>query len=699
MKTSNQLFLISVLSGLSAAAVAADSTGQAPVDTSQWKCESCTFEQGVSGTIDAGAGDITDKPGKFGDYTGLNKKGEYLILDGAARYRGPDANYWNLNASNLGLDSRSLDVEGGKQGKYKLNLKYDELPHFISDSVQTPFAGAGTGSLTLPPGFRFPTTGLMPLGGLPQTELGTQRKSLGVGASVIPMGDWELAVNFRHETKDGTQRSAGAFFSLNSTQLVAPVDYVTDQVDASASYTGSKLQAKFAYYGSTFHNGNETLTWQNPFTETFPGTSSGQLALPPGNQFHQLLASAGYQFTPHTRGTAEVAFGQMSQSESFVAPTLNSTLAVPGLPGSSFSGRADTMDANVKLTSAMTDKLRLNAAYIHNERDNQSSQAVYPQVSTDMFLGASRLNQLYDFKQDKFKLDGDYRFSAVTKGSVGVEHNTTQRTAQEVDRTREDTVWGRVTSRALDRLDVTLKLLHGERRNTGYFALNWLNAPLENPILRKYNMAGRNRDSAALRGDFTVTDNVSAGLGFDVSNDQYLDANSTIGLSRGNEYNLSGDLSVVLTPQTRLNVFANHQEIYTKQNGSQAFGAPDWTGQNTDVIDLVGIGVKHTVKDKFDVGADYTRSRSHSEISVGSPLGGAGFPDMTAKLDRLKLYASYQLKDNVSLLGSYWYERFDSNNWMLDGVAPATIPNVLTFGEQPPKYSVHVFRVAVRYKF
>jgi hypothetical protein len=36
---------------------------------------------------------------------------------------------------------------------------------------------------------------------------------------------------------------------------------------------------------------------------------------------------------------------------------------------------------------------------------------------------------------------------------------------------------------------------------------------------------------------------------------------------------------------------------------------------------------------------------------------------------------------------------------MLDGVTPSTIPNVLTLGEQAPRYHVNVFRLAMRYKF
>jgi len=147
-------------------------------------------------------------------------------------------------------------------------------------------------------------------------------------------------------------------------------------------------------------------------------------------------------------------------------------------------------------------------------------------------------------------------------------------------------------------------------------------------------------------------------------------------------------------------LFASRQEIKSKQSGSQTFSTPDWSGENKDTIDTIGIGVKHAaIKDKLDVGADYTVARARSDIGVNTGVSNSAFPQLTTSLDSLKLYANYRLKDNVSLLGGYWYERYDTRNWMLEGVTPGTIPNVLTFGEQPPRYHVNVVRLAVRYKF
>ena len=699
MKTSNQLLLLGMLSALSSAALADDAKGAA--DTSQWKCESCKFEDSLSGTVEVGATSVSDKSAKFGDFTGLNKSGGYFIGNGSASYRSKDSGeYWKLNASNLGLDSRSVDAEGGQQGSYKLLLNYDEIPHYISDNAQTPFLGTGGSSLTLPPGFvKAGTTDTMTslAGSLHTADIGTERKRLGAGASWIPDSNWEYAVNFRHETKDGTKRTAGTFF-INSTQLVEPVDYVTDQIDASATYSSKKFQFKLAYYGSKFRNSNESLTWGNPYATpvslaTFPGSASGQLALPPDNQFHQIQASAGYQFTDRTRGTADIAIGRMTQDSNL----LQYGTAILG-PGGSLNGRAKTFDVALKLSSAVTDKMRLNAAYTHNDRDNDTPQSLYSVYVTDLFVGTPRTNLPYGIKQDKLKLSGDYRVSESLRGALGADFDSRKRTFAEVDTTRENTVWGKVTSHLLEKIDLSLKLAHGERNNSGSFQPIAGITPPENPLLRRFYLANRTRDTASARADIAVSERIGVSLGFDSSEDKYSD--TTIGLTNGKEFDLNGDVSLILTEKTNMHFFANHQEIESRQAGSQTFSTPDWTANNKDSIDFFGFGIKHTaLEDKLDIGADYSVTHSRGDISVNSGVSAPGFPHLTTSLDSLKIYAAYRLQANLTLQAGYWYERYDSKDWMLDGVAASTIPNVLTLGLQPPRYDVNVVKLSAKYSF
>jgi MtrB/PioB family decaheme-associated outer membrane protein len=294
-------------------------------------------------------------------------------------------------------------------------------------------------------------------------------------------------------------------------------------------------------------------------------------------------------------------------------------------------------------------------------------------------------------------LSADYKATARIRTAVGYDHDSRTRTYQEVNTTREDTVWGKVVSHAMDKVDLTLKLAHGERGNSGYQVVPMI-TPAENPLLRKYNMADRTRNSAGLRAEIAATERINIGLGIDASKDDY--TASTLGLTDDRDISLNGDVTLILTEQTSLHLFANREEIKSTQVGSQTFSTPDWSGDNRDIFYFVGVGVKHAaIKDKLDVGADLSTARSWSQINVNTGAPNPAFPELSTTLDSLKLYANYRLKENMSLQAGYWYQRFDSANWMLDGVTPGTIPNVLSLGEQSPRYHVNLFRLSVKYKF
>lgn len=696
MKTAKPLILFGAVSVLPLAALA-----QQPEmpDLSKWQCNLCKFETGASGSIEAGAGNVSRDSAKFGDYTGLNEKGGYFIGEAATRYRGADGLYWNVRASDIGLDSRSAALEGGRQGSYRLFLDSDAIPRYYGDTARTPFLGSGSTGLALPAGFPAPTTGLMPLAAtLQPAELEAKRNRIGVGGSWNPQASaWQFDLSYRRDNRDGTKRTSGAFF-VNAAQLVEPLNSATDQIEASASYASGRLQARFAYYVSRFRNDVASLAWRNPFVvPAFAAATTGQLGAAPDNDFHQLSASVGYQFTPDTRASADIAWGRMTQDDAYLASTLNGTLGAPALSRGSLDGRAKTLNANVRVNSRITDALRVNASYAHDERDNQSSRALYPWVTTDMFLAVPRTNNPYGFEQDRLKLAADYRFSSALRASAGVDQDWRKYTYQQFTKTDESAVWAKGSWRAMEKLDLSLKLAGSERRNSGAQVVDTI-VPPENPLVRPYHLANRSRETVALRADFAATDAIQLGLGFDSSRDRYRD--TSIGLTGGRDYSLSGDVSAALTEQTSLHAFATHQEIKSQQAGSQAFGNPDWGAETHDRIDVWGLGLKHAfVKDKFDVGADYVYVRARGATSVDAGVGDPPFPEQSTTRQGLKLYFTYRVDAQWSVNGGYWHERYRSASWALDGVAPSTVPNLLAFGEQAPQYRVNVFRLSAKYSF
>jgi MtrB/PioB family decaheme-associated outer membrane protein len=695
MRTSTPLWLLAALGALSITV----GTPAWAVDPSQWACETCPFEEaGTHGTLDAGIGAVSSASAKFGDFTGLQRRGAFAIAGGEARYRGKDGLYGSVSASELGLDTRALSAEIGSEGRYALQLGYAELPHRLSDTAMTPFIGTGGASLTLPAGYPAADTASMPLDStLHPVDIGLMRTRLDLAASMLGPDQWTYRVKVRHDVRDGTQRSTGSFFSTAS-QLVAPVDQVTDQIEVSASYADRRWQGTLAYQMSRFRNGDDALTWSNPFTAGVIGSSTGQLALAPDNQFHQVQATLGYQVTPKVRASAEIAIGRMTQDQPYLAATLNTNLAVPVLPLQSLHGSVDTLDASLRLSADASERLRLTGTLTRNERDNKTPSDAYPSVSTDMFAGlAPRINLPYSFTRDRAKLAADYRGPASLRLSAGAEYDMLHRTWQETSETREGTVWVRAAAQARENLSLSAKLAHAQRTNTGYGTVAAVQPP-EDPLMRKYNQADRARDAAGLRADLTVNERIAVGMALDWSGDDY--KNSLVGLTNARSTSVSADLGFAVSDDTQLRLYAQSERLRSKQAGSQQAAQPDWTGSSKDEVDVVGLGVtRNALKGKLQLSADLTYARSRSDMTVDAGAPSAPFPTATTARDSVKLAATYRLNDKLSLVGSYWFERYETKDWHFDGVLPATVPNLLAFGAQSPHYSVNVLRVGVRVRF
>ncbi len=429
------------------------------------------------------------------------------------------------------------------------------------------------------------------------------------------------------------------------------------------------------------------------------GSDRGQLALAPDNEFHQIAASAGFEISPAVRVSADLATGRMTQDAAFLLATLNTnpSLAVT-LPASSLQGKVNTFNASVRLTATPMDRLRLNASLARDERDNRTGSLGYPAVTTDMFLGTGlRFNQPFGFTQDRFKLSADYRGGPFgLKTSVGIDQDNRERTLQEVGTTRETTVWGRASAQPLQNISVSLKAAHAERDNSGFGVASWISPP-ENPLLRKFNMAERKRDSIGGRADVAVSEAVNFGFSMEMAYDDYND--TTLGLLYGRTANASADLSLAVSDDTQVHAFVQGERVRSKQAGSQVFGQRDWSALSKDAVEVFGLGVRHAaLKGKLELGADLTLSRSRNEIEV--EVGSiSAFPAAKVSIDSARLHAIYKWQDNMSLFGSYWYEQYESQDWHADGVTPSVVTNLLAFGDPPPRYRLHVLRLGVRYRF
>ncbi len=694
MNTYSSIFVLAALGALAGAAA-----GAPVVDTSQWKCEACPFEKGTTGTVEAGAGYASTASARYGDYTGLDRSGGHVIAGGTLRWRDGEGAWGDVAATDLGLDTRTLAAQGGLDGLVKLQLGYGETPHLLSDSGRTPFLGVGGNRLTLPfaPAA---STGAMPLAdSLQSVELGFTRKRYDAGATLQAVPDLNLSVSVRRDTREGLQRLGGSFYST-ATALLLPIDQVTDQLEVSAAYARGPLRGSVAWQLSRFRNHETSLTWDNPFTPVVAGAGTGQMAQAPDNQFHQLYANAGWDPMPEVQVSGEIAAGTMTQDAAFLAPTLNTGLGVTAadLPQSSLQGRVKTFNGSLRVSATPMQGLRLHASVARDLRDNRTPSNAYPAVSTDMFVGATeRTNLPYDFKQDRLKLHADWRGPARLQLSGGVEYDRRERSYQEVVNTHETTVWTRGSMPLGGEATVALKLAHADRQRGDYGTVVTIDPP-ENPLLRKYNMADRLRDSVGLRVDTRPAENATVTLHADWSNDDY--TRSPIGLTDGQTLDMGADFAVAVTDDLQIRGFGQFERVRSRQAGSSVFAGPDWRANSRDGTEVLGLGVRQMLlKGKLQLDGDATVARSRSRTVVATGGDAPLFPNIGSAQDTLRLQATWQVRPALALVGSWWFERYSAADWHYDGVGPSTVSNLLALGEQPAQYHVNVVRLALRYRF
>lgn len=428
---------------------------------------------------------------KFGEYNGLQKQGTTAILNfdlrGGGSYDSEDANRYRITGTDLGLETRNLSADFGKQGSYRINLGYDELLRNRSDSYQTPYQGEGGNFFTLPSnwikpvvpqtagtattntstGMNFraldPTAGTanglvngvavaptattanttLPairaadLAAFHNVNLYTKRSATSAGASVEIDNRWNVKASIKRENKTG-YKPLSVVTSQNTefaTTLADPINQTTDQYNISLNYRGEKSFFSAEYYGSIFVNDIKSVTWNDVNNLASTATIAGA----PSNQFHQLNLTGGYNISPATKFVWNASTARNTQDEAFVTSGQNAQFPL-GLPGTSLNGVVVTTAFNAKLTSKATQDMGLTASYKYENRDNQTPvNTYYFQDANEAKSGVNAwlagqgsnlnmyANRAYSKKLSQLNLDADYKVNRDNALKLGYD-------AQQIDR-------------------------------------------------------------------------------------------------------------------------------------------------------------------------------------------------------------------------------------------------------------------------
>jgi len=671
------------------------------INTSKWKCKFCpdnADEPWVS-EITVGPGYVSNRSYKFGEYNGLNDKGFFLVLGIDAMYRGENANYLDIEAENLGLDSSRLDIEGGRQGKYKVNVVVDQITRNNLDTARTPYSG--TTSQTLPATWvAGATTAAMTSlpSDLRNINYGTRRRHLEVTSSIIQNATWSYDVSFKRQTKEGNTPFGAAigttFADAKSAILAKPIDYTTDRFEISANYNRRDINGSLSFISSTFKNGNNALSWDNAYTT---GASSGQIALEPDNEMLQIMASGQYRGFENISVNGLVSIAKLTQNQPFLPYTTNGALAPPALPQSSLDGSVDVASANVNANWTINEKSKVKLTYELQEQVNTTDRATYTYVIADNAItGTPRANFPYSFRTQKLKANTSYKLENKDKITSGIEYGLFDRTYQEVNRSSETSIWAKYAKRLSLDVNYSFKLEGSTRNASSYKVLAEL-VPAENPQLRKYNLADNKVLQASFNIDFDAFDRLFVNIYLDRSNTRY--SNSSVGLTKSDDVAISVDAQYMASDELSVTGYIQQSAISSTQNGSTVAGSPDWSAKNEDTIITIGIGSDYSViEDELSIGFELVHTGATGKIIL-SGASATPLPDLVSKRDSIEIRVNYKYDENTTYKLGYIYEIYKEENWNLDGVSQTTIDNVLSLGEISPDYKIGVIWLSMKYLF
>jgi MtrB/PioB family decaheme-associated outer membrane protein len=678
--------------------IAAPSMAQ--VDTSEWACEACPFEQGYRANISAGATNVSDDAARFGNFTGYDEKGTYGNLDGQGRYAG-DGYRLDYSMEDLGLDSRAFDLSIRDKGVFGLDFGYRELPFRRFDTSRTIFSQATSDTLVLPAGWvRAGTTGGMTQldTALRQEVIGTDRQVTDIGGYWQPGRDFRLFADFSRQSRDGIDiTSAGTY--TQAAFLPRWVDFETDQVDAGIEYRKDNLSLTLAWYGSYFTNNNPSLTWETPYLAT-PETSALRAAREPDNEFQQVSLSGKYRLdTWHTVLAFLAASGTGKQDEPLLDYTINGNYAgLFDLPRDTLDGTVDTLNYSFTLTTRPMDRLRVKFGYRYDERDNSTPIAEWSRVIVDAFpSGEPTENVPYSYDRMHTTTTVEYRLLDNLRVTGGYEYREVNRDFQEVAEQTTNTGWGQVrwqptawldlrakggqSARGVDRYDETVAVSLGQ-----------------NPLMRKYYLAYRLRDFGELVASVTpLESSVSFNASVLFADDDYKD--SLVGLNGSEEFRATADISWSVSESAMLYLAWGHDAIDAHQTGAEQAGFWDWSAFHEDRFDHTGIGFSwRPTEGKLSLSIDYNRADGETGIALDSLSGGPSqLPDLESTLDSVRVEASYAFSERLEGTFSLHYESFELADWAL--VSETTLPSVLTLGAQPYDYDVYAAGFGIRYSF
>jgi hypothetical protein len=330
--------------------------------------------------------------------------------------------FLDVQSNNAIYRDQSYLATFGAWNRFKIQFRYDEIPHTYSNTARTLYTDTGGKSttwavLTIPLVTRNALQGLAASTLLPstiQTQLvpsmnfivpAIERRAGTVLFAYNISSYWDLLASYTREHESGSRPIGLILNSSPSASLTGgygaevpePIDYFNNTVKVRAEYARRKFGVQIGYTGSFFQNDTSALVFDNPFrttdcvapagcTNATQGPATGRVDLYPDNHAHYINFAGSFLLMKHLRLLASINAGWLRQNDAFIPYTSNALLeALTGpLPAASLDGQKRTLAMNYTLIEKLGKKFEIKAGYRQYDYNNNTRILSFTPVQGDI---------------------------------------------------------------------------------------------------------------------------------------------------------------------------------------------------------------------------------------------------------------------------------------------------------------------------
>jgi len=431
---------------------------------------------------------ITSKFNEYGDTrSGFFIRKFYMNSDGILGSK----NYVNLQSQSTFYKDQSYLATFGQYGKFKIQFRYDEIPHIYTNTARTLYTETSPGVFTLPFALKaslqaqsssataaktlpnFMVTQVVCGSAIPPASQPASCSEQFITPSILRKAgtgtvsyyvtpDWNISGMFSRENEVGS-RPIGALLNSSPSatatsgagaELPEPIDYFNNTVKVGTEYGKNDWGVQLGYLGSFFEENIGQLVFDNPFRATSEDANdplTGRMALYPSNHANYLNFAGAFDLGKYLRLMASVNPSWLGQNDPFLPYTTNSAIntcgtgsqpcSSPGvLPAPSLDGSKQTLAMNYTLTTLPWKKFQVKAAYRHYDYNNNTPVHDFTPAEGDVGVPdvtSPTENKPYGYNKKNLEVTANWFFGKKSSLKAGYEGEFFDRSYRDVEHSVE----------------------------------------------------------------------------------------------------------------------------------------------------------------------------------------------------------------------------------------------------------------------